>query len=369
MKNKKIIITGTHHTPAHQLINTLKKDSQTDWEIHYLGRKYNFQNRETLSIEYQTFPGLGVKFHPIKSGRFNRRSIPKTILSIKGFLQGFFQSYQLIKKIKPQIVVSFGGYLSVPVIIGSYLQKIPSITHEQTTAIGLSTRINSFFVNKIALSFENPGFSTKKTIVTGNLLRSEIFENHPGSFSKIQKQLRDKKKKLLYITGGNQGASLINRTILSILPDLLKKDFIIIHQTGHKDYPEIKKQTKKIPLVKNFYLPIPFISTKEIGWVLKNSDLIISRSGANISQEIATLHQKTIFIPLPGTQNNEQEKNALWTKKYAPVKTMKQSTVSPQSLLNQILKSSTRKITKKYPPLHFEKASGKLLKLIREISL
>ena len=109
MKSKKIIITGTHHTPAHQLINTLKKDSQVDWVIHYLGRKHNSQDLETLSVEYQTFPGLGVKFHPIESGRFNRHSLLQTIFNIKGFLQGFFQSYQLIKKIKPQAIISFGG--------------------------------------------------------------------------------------------------------------------------------------------------------------------------------------------------------------------------------------------------------------------
>lgn len=369
MNNKKIIITGTHHTPAHQLINTLKKDSETNWTIHYLGRKYNFQDQKTLSVEYQTFPNLGVKFHPLKSGRFNRRSIFQTILSTKDFLQGFLQSYQLIKKIKPHIVVSFGGYLSVPVIINARLQKIPSLTHEQTTTISLSTKINSFFVNKVALSFKNSAIPAKKAVVTGNLLRSEIFENHPGPFSKIQKQLEDKKKKLLYVTGGNQGANIINKNILSILPDLLKKDFIIIHQTGHREYEKIKKQARKIPLSANFYYPTPFIPAKEIGWVLNNSDLIISRSGANISQEIATLHRKTIFIPLPGTQNNEQEKNALWTKKYAPSIIMKQDILNPQSLLVQILKSSVQKTTKKYPPLHFEKAQEKLLKLIREISL
>ncbi len=361
---KTIIITGTHHTPAHELINTLKKDKKINWDIHYIGRKHNSQDQKTLSVEYQNFPKLGVTFHPIKSGRFDRHSTLKTIAGLKKSLQGFTGSYRLVKKIKPNIVVSFGGYLSVPVIISSWMQKIPAITHEQTTTVSLSTKLNYPFVKKIALSFKNSSLASKKTIVTGNLLRSEIYDSNPGPFSK----LKLKGKKLIYITGGNQGASFINQNLVKILPRLLKKGFIVIHQTGDRDYKKIKEETKN--LSSSFYYPTPFVSAKHIGWILKNSDLIVSRSGANISQEIATLNKKAVLIPLPGTQNQEQEKNAYWTQKYAPTQILKQSSIEiPNDLLKNINSLLSQKSKTNYPKLDFKKSPQILLRLIHQLSL
>jgi UDP-N-acetylglucosamine--N-acetylmuramyl-(pentapeptide) pyrophosphoryl-undecaprenol N-acetylglucosamine transferase len=360
---KTIIITGTHHTPAHQLINLLKKDS-IHWEIHYLGRKYNFQDSKTLSVEYQLFPPLGVHFHSLQSGRFNRRSPLKTLIGLPSLVCGLFRSYQLVKKIKPDITVSFGGYISVPVIVASYLHHVPCLTHEQTGTLSLSTKLNSFFVNKVALSFNIPGFAPQKTVLTGNLLRQEVLEKQsPGPFIKIKKALK-KPKKLLYITGGNQGASFINQIILEILPVLIKKNYLVIHQTGNRDYPQVKKQTRKYP--PHLYHPLSFVSSQHLGWVLKNTDLMISRSGANICQEIAAFHKKAILIPLPQSQNKEQEKNALWTKKYAPVRILAQDHTSPQKLLDTILEKY--KPRQKYPSLNFEASAQKLLKLIRQLS-
>lgn len=363
---KNIILTGTHHTPAHQLILTLKKDPLVNWKIHYLGRKYNFQGQNTLSTEYQFFPSFGVNFHPITSGRFNRQSVLKTVTGTLDSVKGFFQSCRLVREIQPAITVSFGGYLSVPVIIASCLHRIPTITHEQTTTLSLSTKLNSFFVKKIALSFDLPTLFPQKTVVTGNLLRQEIFFcQSPGPFLHFKKHLK-KPKKLLYITGGNQGASFLNETVLSILPALIKKNYLVIHQTGSQDYTKIKHQTQKIST--DFYHPIPFVSSRHLGWVFKNSDLIISRSGANICQEIAVFHKKAIFIPLPGSQNNEQKKNAIWTKTYAPATILLQNTCRPQKLLRLILKNQKTKNPKNYPDLDFQKAPQKLLQLIHHLS-
>jgi len=363
--NKTIIITGTHHTPAQELITTLKKDKTNTWNIHYIGRKHNFQNQKVLSVEYQIIPKLGVKFHAITSGRFNRRSPAHTIAGLKSSFENFKKTYQLIKKIKPHIVVSFGGYISVPVIISSWMQKIPSITHEQTTTISLSTKLNSFFVKKVALSFPDRSLPPKKVVITGNLLRSEIFQTHPGPFALFQQ--RPKNKALLYITGGNQGASFINQNILKILPHLLV-DFAIIHQTGNKDYKNIVKKTKDFS--SNLYHPTPFVSAKHIGWIFKNSDLIISRSGANISQEIATFQKKALLIPLPNSQNQEQEKNALWAQKYAPITILQQSSIkNPQGFLSAIQNLRLSKINHTYPKLNFNTSSKKLLHLIQSLSL
>jgi UDP-N-acetylglucosamine--N-acetylmuramyl-(pentapeptide) pyrophosphoryl-undecaprenol N-acetylglucosamine transferase len=182
---KTIIITGTHLTPALELIRQLQSDPKTNWQINYLGRHSNSNNINDTSIESKVIPNLGIKFYPIYCGKFDRRYWPNTLAGIPKTIYGFFQSYRLIKKIKPQIVVSFGGYVSVPVIINARLKNIKTITHEQTLTNSLTTKINSRFVDKIALSFENERQMTQlpssKIAITGNLLDLNCFNLTPNA--------------------------------------------------------------------------------------------------------------------------------------------------------------------------------------------
>ena len=203
-KTKKIIITGTHLTPAIELINQLKKDTDS-WEIFYIGRNYNSHQNLSPSIESITIPKLDIKFFGFDSGKLDRRWLPNTLAGIPLTIKSLFKIYKLIAQIKPDVVVSFGGYISVPVIFNSYLQKIPSITHEQTSTLSLSTKINSKFTNKVALSFPT-NLKNDKYVVTGNLLRRQIFENKSKYFQNLKIKLP-----IIYITGGNQGSTILNQ--------------------------------------------------------------------------------------------------------------------------------------------------------------
>ena len=295
---KTIIITGTHLTPAIELINQLKNDKKIHWEIHYLGRKFNSTVDKTPSVESQIIPRLKVSFYPIDCGKLDRRYLPNTIHGLPHTIKGFLKSFFLISKIKPDIIVSFGGYVSVPVIISGFFKKIPSITHEQTLTNSLTTKINSYFTNKIALSFNNPSqiksLPKNKTVVTGNLLRSEIYKKTSLLFENCK--LKIENFPILYITAGNQGSHSINQIIQKILPELKQK--IIIHQTGRGDYNTLQK------IKKQNYFVFDYINSEDIGWVLNKADLIISRAGANTCQEIVALQKKSILIPLPVSQQN-----------------------------------------------------------------
>ncbi len=340
MKNpllkKIIIITGTHLTPAVELINQLKADKNSDWDIHYIGRRFNSSVDDTPSIESQIIPKLDVKFYPIDCGKYDRKWLPNTIKGIPQTIKGLFNAFNLVRKIKPNIVVSFGGYVSVPVVISSWFTKTPSITHEQTLTNSLTTKINSYFVSKVALSFNNPDqiklLPSKKVVITGNLLRADIYKSESKHF----KKLIDLKKhpSIIYITAGNQGSHIINTTIKSVLKDL--KDFVVIHQTGQAEFPEYKSLSEKY---KNYY-PFEYINLSDIGWIFNNSKIIISRSGANTSQEIVSLNKNSILIPLPKSQQNEQELNAFWVKKQLPQNTIviSQETLTPELLLENINK-------------------------------
>ncbi len=355
---RKIVLTGTHITPAVELIHQLKEDQDYNWQTHYIGRRYNSSTSTDPSIESKIIPKLGVKFYGILCGKFDRRWLPNTLKGIPQILSGFIDAYKILSQLKPFAVVSFGGYVSVPVVFAAWLLGIKSITHEQTKTLSLSTRLSTPFSKFIALSFPSRQ-SSSKHILTGNLLRRDIFKEKTPKYQKYQKLLP--KYPLIYLTAGNQGSQHLNQNLKEILPKLIDKN-IIIHQTGDKDFPEYEKLTKNYP----HYLPTAFVTADDIGWIFKHSHLIISRAGANTIQEIATIGKNSIIVPLPVSQQDEQLKNALWLKKKFPFHTIitKDSKLTPKNLL----KSIQQLLKQKNPHLKIEaKPNLKLLKLIKKL--
>lgn len=359
---KKILIVGTHLTPALELIRQLQQDQKINWEISYVGRESNSNDPDDPSIESKVIPSTGANFYPISCGKLDRRYLPNTLVGFPKTIKGFFQSFKLINQIKPDIVVSFGGYVSVPIVISSFLKKIKSITHEQTLTNSLTTKINSYFVTKIALSFNNSKQTSQlpknKITITGNLLRYQLFQKQ----SIIPKGLKLKANKLftIYITAGNQGSHTINLIIKKILPQL--KNFNIIHQTGKKDLKHFSKLTQKYP---NYFVS-DYFNTQNFAWIINHTDIIISRSGANTSQEIVAFNKKSILIPLPKSQQNEQTLNAFWVKKNLPKSTIviNNDKLNPKTLISAIKKLSEIKTKSK---TLLPKPNINLLRLIHEI--
>jgi UDP-N-acetylglucosamine--N-acetylmuramyl-(pentapeptide) pyrophosphoryl-undecaprenol N-acetylglucosamine transferase len=357
---KKILLTGTHLTPALELIRQLQQDSKNNWQISYIGRESNSNDSQKTSIESTTIPLLGINFYPISCGKLDRRYFPNTLAGIPKTIKGFFQSIKLINLIKPDIVVSFGGYVSVPVIIISALKKIKSITHEQTLTNSLTTKINSRFVTKVALSFDNQKQIKKlpknKVVITGNLLRYDLFKKNPPTIKGL-KLLTN--KLLIYITAGNQGSHTINLNLKKILPQL--NNFNIIHQTGKNDLKSFSKLSKIYPN----YFASDYFDTQSFAWIINHTDLIISRSGANTSQEIVAFNKKSILIPLPKSQQNEQLLNAFWVKKQLP----KTIIINNDQLKAKVLIDSINKLSqsKTKNSKLLQKPNLKLLNLINEI--
>jgi UDP-N-acetylglucosamine--N-acetylmuramyl-(pentapeptide) pyrophosphoryl-undecaprenol N-acetylglucosamine transferase len=362
MMTKKIVIVGTHLTPALELIHQLQKDPKINWQITYIGRESNSNNSKDFSIESKIIPSTGVNFYPISCGKFDRRFLPNTLVGVPKTIKGFFQSFRLINQIKPDIIVSFGGYVSVPIVIASFFKKIKSITHEQTLTNSLTTKINSHFVTKIALSFNNQKqisqLPQEKVIITGNLLRQELFQKQKNPALFANKLLTN--RLIIYITAGNQGSHIINLSIKKILPQL--KNFNIIHQTGKKDL----RYFSKLSLKYSNYFVSDYFDTNAFSWIINHADIIISRSGANTSQEIVTFGKKSILIPLPKSQQNEQKLNAHWVKKNLPKNTI---IISNDELKHQNLMSSIKKLSqiKTKPKILPPKPNTSLLKLIHEI--
>lgn len=327
---KRIVITGGHLAPALAVIEELKNNK--DWEIFYLGRKYSFEGEKVSSVESKIIPSLGVKFIPITTGRLQRRFSRYTIPSLLKIPIGFFQSFCYLLKIRPKAICSFGGYISVPVVFAGWILRIPILTHEQTTVFGLASKINSIFATKIAVSFPESlkYFPKNKVVLTGNPIRGEIFKVERAKWEV------ESGKPITYVTGGNQGAKIINRAVLEILPKLLEK-YTVIHQCGDLDYKDLKFEIENLKLEqRENYILIPYVGPEDIGWVLNNADLIISRAGANIVSELAALGKPALFIPIPWSYADEQTKNAQMLVEAGTGEILPQDELSGETLLTKI---------------------------------
>jgi UDP-N-acetylglucosamine--N-acetylmuramyl-(pentapeptide) pyrophosphoryl-undecaprenol N-acetylglucosamine transferase len=165
----KVLITGSHFTPAQAVIEKLLE--VPDLEIVYLGRRFARDDDKAASVESRILPKLGVRFIPITAGKLNRFFSFGTIISFLKTPVGFIQSFYYLLKEQPDLIVSFGGFTGMPVVVCGWLLSIPSLIHEQSLKMGLSNWISSFFADRVATSFKEtklPGLlNAEKIVVTG----------------------------------------------------------------------------------------------------------------------------------------------------------------------------------------------------------
>lgn len=330
----KILLTGAHFTPALAVIEEFKKNK--DIEIVYVGRKTTQEGDSTKSQESKILTSLGVKFIPIITGRLQRVFTIYTIPSLLKIPIGFLQALYIILLFRPDVILSFGGYVAVPLVFVGWLFSIPIMLHEQTLVSGLANKISSLFANKIAFSFEQgQKFAGKQTMLTGNPLREEIVNYSkkilPKEYEEIFKTSKIEKLPLILITCGNQGSHIINRTVEKCL-DELTKITCIIHASGdnkYSDFENLKKLQNKHYLVKKWI-------AEEYGIILSKVDMVISRAGINTLTELSYICKPALVIPLVQLYQNEQNKNAKFFENIGLVKILPQSKLSPLELLNHV---------------------------------
>ncbi|OGC45557.1 hypothetical protein A2V49_00950 [candidate division WWE3 bacterium RBG_19FT_COMBO_34_6] len=303
---KKIVITGGHHSSAIPVIYEIKK-RYNDVEIYWFGHKHSLSKDKNTTLEYKEITQLGISFFNIHAGKFYNNFNLLRLLKIP---LSFIQTFYLLLKIKPDIILSFGGYIAVPVVISGKILHIPSVTHEQTVVIGYANKLISFFVKKIFISWPQSEkyLPKEKVVYTGLPLRPEIF-NVQSEYYRF-----DNKLPIIYITAGKSGSHKINDAVYKILDDLLDIGNVI-HQCGdysrYNDYQLLNEKYSHIAKIhKGKYYLEKFIFSDHIGEVFKKSNLIISRSGAHICYELINLNKPCMLIPIPWVSHNEQYLNA-----------------------------------------------------------
>lgn len=344
----KVLVTGGHLTPAVAVLNELRK--RGFYNFVWVGHKFNQSNNRELSPEYSTIKSMDIRFIQLKTGKLVRQvGVSNFFYFFKNLILipwGFLKSIYIIVKENPKIVVSFGGYLALPIVIVSRFLGKKVVTHEQTIVAGVANKIIAKFANKVLVSFESSikFFPENKTVFTGNPIRRDIFLKKSDVLTKDF----NKNLPVLYITGGNQGANEINRRVFQIIERLLE-DFNVIHQTGNStatnDYSGAQKIKERLkPEHKIRYTVKDYISESEIGEALNSADVILSRAGANTVCEILALAKFAVLIPIPFTSHNEQEKNAELVESIGLGFVLKQSEkLTPETLYQSILLTYNQK--------------------------
>lgn len=329
----KILITGAHFTPAIAVIEEFRKNQ--DIEIVYVGRKTTQEGDSTKSQESKILPFLGVKFIPIITGRLQRSFTIYTIPSLLKIPIGFLHALYIVLTEKPDVILSFGGYVAVPLVIVGWLFSVPIIVHEQTLVSGLANKISTLFANKIALSFSKEHLQDKKSVLIGNPLREEIlnYKKYPISsdYQKLFSIARKEKLKVILIMGGNQGSHSVNKIVEQAL-GRLTKIACIIHISGDnkfRDYEGLEKLQNEKYLVKKWI-------GQEIGKIYSKVDLVISRAGANTLTELAFFAKPSLVIPFEPLFKDEQNKNASFFRNLGLVKILPQSRLKSNELINNI---------------------------------
>lgn len=323
---KTIFITGGHYTPAKAVLENICSQHKK-WRIYYVGRKFAMEGDYALSFEYQELKDdLRINFLEITAGRLQRKFTPHTISSLLKIPIGFLQAFYWILKYKPSAILSFGGYVAIPVVSVAYLFNIPIVHHEQVLVFDYPSKFLSRICTKTLVSFPHLVEQNKnnKTLYTGNPLRANIFANNPNAeitrLSNLKKKLR---LPIVYVTGGSQGSHAINQIILEKL-ETITSECLLIWQTGDsdqfRDYQEISNKINTLDKnIGDRVFVSKFISSSLIGSVYNCADLVIGRSGANTIFELAALGKPAILIPLPWTHNHEQLENAKFLEKKGSV--------------------------------------------------
>jgi len=320
MKELRILVTGGgtsgHISPAIAIIQTIQEMAQREnfaVRFLYIGSVNGFEKPIVAKAN--------IDFVGIQTGKLRRYFSLENFVDQLRLPVGVLQSLKAIRKFQPDVVFSTGGYVAVPPVVAASMLKKKILIHEQTVQIGLANRITSRFATRIALSFESArdelsAAQRTKAFVTGNPLRPQIFGGDKNA-AKALCSFNDEDDELptLYVTGGSQGARILNRTVEEVLPNLLL--FCrVIHQCGRQpeggeqDLGRLQSAAGVLPppLQKRYFVSQFF--NEEIRDVYALADLVIGRAGAGTIAELCALEKPAIYVPLVPTGGDEQTRNA-----------------------------------------------------------
>lgn len=282
MNGKKIIMTGGgsagHVTPNIALFSKLK---ELGYDIQYIGTENG--------IERKLIEDENIKYHIISSGKLRRYFDLKNFTDPFKVIKGIFDAKRILKQEKPDIVFSKGGFVSVPVVLGAFLNKIPIIIHESDITPGLANKIAMPYATKICVTFPEAlnHVNKKKAVLTGSPIRKELLQGSKIKGKSIAGFVDD--KPIILIIGGSLGSRAINNLVREALDELLRS-FNVINICGKGNVDESLNN-------KAGYKQFEYVK-EDLTNLLACADLVIARAGANVIFELLALRKPNLLIPL-----------------------------------------------------------------------
>jgi len=320
---KRIILTGGgtagHVTPNIALLPGLKN---LGYDIHYIG---SYEGIEKNLIEQ-----FGIPYHGISSGKLRRYFSVQNFTDPFRVLKGFGEARKLIKTLKPDVIFSKGGFVSVPVVLAGKQCHVPTIIHESDMTPGLANKLAIPSATKVCCNFPETlsHLPKEKAVLTGSPIRKELLIGDRAAALEFC-GLTDGKPVILII-GGSLGSVVVNNAVRAILPELLK-DFQVIHLCGKGKIDESLQNLKG-------YVQFEYIQD-ELKDLFALSDLVISRAGANAICELLALHKPNLLIPLSANASRgDQILNARSFERQGYSIVLEEEELTSSVLLDAVLK-------------------------------
>lgn len=278
---KRIILTGGgtagHVTPNLALLPELQRRG---YSVQYIGSK--------TGIEKDLITQAGITYYEISSGKLRRYFSLQNFTDPFRVLAGFSQAKQILKREKPDVIFSKGGFVAVPVVLAAKSLNIPTIIHESDMTPGLANRLCIPSARKVCCNFPETlnYLPAEKAVLTGSPIRRELMSG--DTLAGLNFTGLSSGKPVLLIIGGSMGSVKVNTAVRSILPRLLET-FQVLHLCGKGNLDE------------SIRLP-GYVQYEYIGAELKDlfalADVVVSRAGANAICELLALHKPALLIPL-----------------------------------------------------------------------
>ena len=314
--------TGGHIFPGLAVAEALRDKG---WRVHWLGGKGSTGNP---SMESQLVPPRGFAFETIDfSGVRGKGVVTLAFLPLR-LLKAFWQSIQVMRRVKPQVVIGMGGYIAFPAGMMAVLLGKPLVLHEQNSVAGMVNKILAQVADRVFTAFPNV---LKNAEWVGNPLRIAFTQQAEPDvrFAERTGPLR------LLVVGGSLGAKALNSLVpqaLALIP--IEKRPIVTHQSGTKQIDELRANYQAVGVDATL---TPFID--DTATAFADADLIICRSGASTVTEIAAVGAAALFVPFPSAVDDHQTSNARFLVQQGAGWQMAQSEMTPQILAEMLQKT------------------------------
>ena len=327
---KRIILTGGgtagHVTPNIALLPRLK---ELNYDIHYIG-SYNGMEKELIEQ-------MGIPYHGISSGKLRRYFSLQNFTDPFRVIKGFREARRLVKILKPDVIFSKGGFVTVPVVLAGKSRHVPTIIHESDMTPGLANKIAIPSASKVCCNFPETleHLPDGKAVLTGSPIRQELLSGNAFKAKEMVGFTSD--KPVIMVMGGSLGSVAVNEAVRSILPDLLK-DFQVIHLCG-------RGKVDATLSALDGYVQYEYIQD-ELKDLFALTDIVVSRAGANAICELLALHKPNLLIPLSANASRgDQILNARSFERQGYSKVLEEEELSPEILLSTIHELYTNRET------------------------